>query len=98
MTDQSFKKAKTLEDVMDMPMEEHASIMRRYLVELSEKGIGGIFLLSTPEHAVGGIVGIDKGALARFICDMLKDDEIYELTAITMLETKLRKGGVKYDA
>jgi hypothetical protein len=100
MTDQSFEKAKTLEDVMDMPMEEHASIMRRYLVELSEKGIGGMFLLTDDDRAVGGFMGANKVALARLICDLMEDEDIYVLTheEMAMRRVKPKRGRERYDA
>lgn len=98
MTDQSSKTPETFSEVMDMPLEEHAEIMKRYLTKLSTKGIGGFFLLTNEDRAIGSVIGANRAAIARFICDLMQDDGIFAMTHEELIERRLHPKMERYDA
>jgi hypothetical protein len=58
----------------------------KVLDELMEDGIGGLFLLELGPRAVGSFTKISGYAIASFICEMLDDKNIHELTIQLMKE------------
>ncbi len=72
--------------------------MRRYIMELHERGIGGMFLLTHEGHAEGSVMGVNKVALAKLICDLMEDEDIYVLTHEEMVMRRVKPRRERYDA
>ena len=97
MTDQA-RKPKVSAEAMHKSFDENYEMLKNHFIELAENGIRGMFLLTDPDNAKGCIMGADKVSLARLICDLMSDDDIYILVHEEMIGRRLIKRGVKYDA
>ncbi len=86
------------EEMMDMPLQEHAKLIRLHMALLEKRGIGGFFLLTDEHYSEGGIIGAHSYAMVGFICDLLENEAIREATAEEMENRKHQRERNSYDA